>query len=89
MKRTLKPIIAGILDIILGVVMFVGIIFESIEYQSLPILFFLIFAIALLVAGICALLRRLWWLALAGSILGFVPALVSIILIALSKDEFK
>ena len=89
MKQTLKPTVGGILDIILGVLMFGGLIGESIEYQNLPLLFLLILLIALLVGGICALRRRLWWLALAGSICGLVPGLVSTLLIALSKDEFQ
>lgn len=89
MKRTWKPIVAGILDIILGIAMFGGIIGESIEYHNLSLLFLLAIPIALLIGSVCALRRRLWWLALAGSILGLFPNLISIILIALSKDEFK
>jgi uncharacterized membrane protein len=35
-----------------------------------------------------SLRRRIWWLALAGSILAPALGLVSLILIALSKEEF-
>jgi len=89
MKQTWKPTVGGILDIILGVLMFGGLIGESIENENLSLLFYLILPTGLLVGGICALRRRLWWLALAGSICGFVPALVSTMLIAFSKDEFQ
>lgn len=89
MKRTWKPIVGGILDIILGVLMFTGLISESIENNDLLLLFYLILPVALLVGGICAIRRRLWWVALVGSMCGLFPGLISTALIAFSKGEFQ
>jgi hypothetical protein len=53
----------------------------------------IILAILSLVGGIFALQRKMWGLALAGSIGAFLTAIIlgipAIILIALSKKEFK
>jgi hypothetical protein len=89
MKQTWKPIVGGILDLILGVLMFAGLVGESIEYHNLPLLFLLILPVGLLVGGICGLRRRLWWLALAGSICGLVPGLPATMLMASSREEFQ
>ena len=89
MKRTWKPTVGGIIDIAVGVLTVGYLIAASVGYKSLLPFVFLPFAIPPLVGGVCALRRRVWWLALAGSILAFPLGLVSLILIALSKEEFK
>jgi hypothetical protein len=108
-KETWKPTTAGILDIIAGsfgviaalalvlvggIVRFVpkcppflGPIFAAV---SVPVVLIGILAI---VGGVYALRRKIWGLALAGSIAAFFPSwvlgLTAIVLTALSKDEFE
>jgi hypothetical protein len=90
MKHTWKPTITGILDIFGGIAFLGYLIAASVGYNSWLALVWLPLAIPPLVAGFCALRRRIWWLALAGSIFLAIPlGLVSVILIALSKEEFK
>jgi hypothetical protein len=110
------PIIAGIINIVSGVLTLLGFfilfgisiatsisVFEfgecelGIEYAS-AILFFissflLILGILSIFGGINALRRRRWGWALASSVCALIIELplgiVSIVLIALSRDEFK
>jgi hypothetical protein len=89
MNRTWKPTVAGIINIAIGVIVIGYLIASSIGYNSLYGLVFLPLAIPPLVSGICALLRKVWWLALVGSFLSFPPGLISFILIILSYQEFK
>lgn len=89
MKRTWKPTVAGILDIILGVGLLGGLIAEYFEYESLLVFVWLPLVILPLVGSVYALRRRIWWRALVGSILALPPIdLVPFILIVLSKEEF-
>ena len=119
MKKTWKPTVAGILDIISGAVGFIavagliiaigvtgGFYIPGTEYipKFVPSLLTGIavllaaFSILSLVGGIYALQRKIWGLALAGSIsaifasiplLGGLPVgIAATILTALSKDEF-
>lgn len=102
MKRSWKPIVAGILDLVVGgVMLIVGLVFlvsgimagietEGNLFPVLGILFLPPGALAV-VGGIYALRRKRWLVALACS----VPAapvsgltIPAIILIALSKEEF-
>ena len=54
---------------------------------------FLILGIVALIGGIYALRRKMWGMALAGSIAAFLPSsilgVVAIIFVAISKNEFK
>jgi hypothetical protein len=108
-KETWMPTTAGILDIIAGscgiiaslVFVFVGGILRFVP--DVPTFLFPIFTalavpiaaigILAIVGGIYALRRKIWGLALAGSIAAFFPSwilgLTAIVLTALSKDEFK
>jgi hypothetical protein len=113
MEKTAKPIIAGVLEIIAGVLgllaavaLFAGVgttgDLPGISMGSIPAfvpglikgmgILTVILAILSLVGGIFALLRKMWGLALAGSIGAFFTAIIlgipAIILIALSKKEF-
>lgn len=113
MEKTGKPTVAGIFNIITGVIgilwaigLFIGygvvsdawcvptgyipdFVAGIILAMAIPIL---ILAILALLGGIYSLLRKLWGLALAGSIaailLFFLLGVPAVILIALSKNEF-
>lgn len=108
-KKTWMPTVAGILDIIAGswgvilalIFIFIGgvlrfvpdippYLFPIFTALSLP---FAIVGILAIVGGIYALKRKIWGLALAGSIAAFFPAwilgLTAIVLTALSKNEFE
>ena len=115
MTKSPMPIIAGVINIISGILTLIGFslffifsIASSISVIELNgcdlgvdiasgILFFissflLIIGILSIFGGICALQRRKWGWALTGSIcaliIEFPLGIVSIILVALSKDEF-
>ena len=101
MKRSPKPTVAGILDLVVGGLMLVvGLVFLvsgivvgiDVEGNLFPVLGILILPPGALAvtAGICALRRKRWLVALVCSIL-IVPVYLTIpatILIALSKKEF-
>ena len=119
MKSTGKPVAAGILNIIAGVLgiigavgMFIGFSFITnywniggveFEFQAFPrftenvILGLAIpslsIAILAFVGGIFAVQRKLWGLALAGSIAAilalFPLGIASTVLTSISKDEFE
>jgi len=105
MERTWKPTAAGILSIVsgalglvLGLLLAIGLLLaNSLEnpewglavfYSAVPF----VFGILALVGGCFALSRRIWWLALAGSLaavpLTLLPGIASIIFVSLSKREF-
>ena len=114
MKRTWKPTIAGILDVIAGVFALIGGLvlvvlgsagtgflsccgFGMLQFPSLVLLLatgipLLVLGILALVGGIYALRRKVWGLALAGSIatvlFSQLLGILAIIFIALSEDEF-
>ena len=54
---------------------------------------FLVLGIVALIGGICAIRRKMWGMALAGSIAAFLPTsilgVLAIIFVAISKNEFK
>jgi len=108
-NKTWMPTTAGILDIIagsLGLILALIFIFIAGVMRFVPdippYLFPIFTALALpfalagilaIVGGIYALQRKIWGLALAGSIAAFFPSwilgLTAIVLTALSKNEFE
>ncbi len=107
---TWKPVAAGILMMIAGITAIVGEtiylasgdlgVFEGIPIvessASLNGILFATGAIAI-VAGVFAILRRIWWLVIVGVVFSMfftiwpvlVVGLISIALIAMSRREFK
>jgi len=90
--QTWKPTAAGSLTISAGVFgLIVGIVFVAISPLFMVGLVAIMISIVAMAGGLCALKRRAWGLALAGSICS-VPCwlgIPAIILIALSKQEFS
>ncbi len=104
MQETWKPTAAGILCIIAGVIgVIVGIVFTVVgsigwffwmpwfSAIGAPIIVLGIIAIT---GGICALKRKIWGLALAGSICAFfgpwgLLGILAIIFVSLGKGEFE
>jgi hypothetical protein len=90
--QTWKPTIAGSLTIAAGVLgLIVGIVLVPISPLFMVGLLAIMIGVVAVAGGVCALKRRVWGLALAGSICSVfcwlgIPA---IILIALSKQEFS
>jgi len=105
MEKTWKPTVAGILAIIAGALQVIfgtafatGIGFWAgiVEMGWLSAIFcpLIVFGIIAIVGGIYALLRKVWGLALAGSICAligpwFVLGILAIIFVSLGKDEFE
>ena len=102
MEKTWKPTVAGILAIIAGVsllimglvILGVGIIpFWFMGWFGAVSAPFIILGIIAIVGGIYALKRRIWWLALVGSICalpaGFILGILAIIFVIMGKGEFK
>lgn len=108
-NKTWMPMVAGILDIVagsLGVILAIALIFVGVLMRFVPdippYLFpiftalsfpFAIVGILAIVGGIYALRRKIWGLALAGSIAAFFPSwilgLPAIVFTVLSKNEFE
>jgi hypothetical protein len=110
MEKTWKPTVAGILAIIAGSLqVIIGIAVATVSgiggaligigwltgwwgaAISAP---FIILGIIAIVGGIYALKRRIWWLALVGSICAligpwFILGILAIIFVSLGKGEFK
>ncbi|MDY7018604.1 MAG: hypothetical protein SU899_00795 [Chloroflexota bacterium] len=108
MERTWKPTTAGILSIIAGAIQAIGGIVVGViggnvaGLASVPGLGHVFGAIAIpliiigivaIVGGVYALKRRLWGLALAGSICALIGpwllGLLAIIFVAMGKKEFS
>jgi len=104
MKRTWKPTTAGILCIIAGAIsVIIGIVIAVVG--TIGWLFwmpwfsaigapFIVLGIIAIVGGSYALRRRVWGLALVGSICALLPPLtilgiLSIIFVSLGKGEFR
>ena len=103
-QRTPFPVIAGILIIIsegmklLGLfIAFIASLFLSsffLPFLVVPFVLLPLLALSVLAffGGVSALQRKRWGLALAGSIISFLPfsplGLVALILVALSRNEF-
>jgi hypothetical protein len=104
MEKTWKPpvagvlaIIAGALEVIFGMVFAIGVGIGAgiIGMGWLSAIFapLIIFGIIAIVGGIYALRRKVWGLALAGSICAligpwFILGILAIIFVALGKGEF-
>lgn len=105
MEKTWKPtvggilaIIAGVLELIFGVVgaTGVGLVGGLIGMGWLGVIFgpLIVIGIVAIIGGIYALQRKVWGLALAGSICAligpwFILGVLAIIFVALGKGEFK
>ena len=108
MEKTWKPTTAGILCIVAGAIQFIcglvaGIIGGSVAgLAAVPGLGTIVAAIAIpilvlgiisIIGGIYALKRRLWGLALAGSITSLIGpwllGILAIIFLIMGKSEFK
>jgi uncharacterized BrkB/YihY/UPF0761 family membrane protein len=116
MTKYPMPIIAGVINIISGVLALIGfsLLFTASIAISIPVIeldgcdlgvgivsgiLFLISSVLLIIGilsvfgGICALRRKRWRWALTGSICALIAkfplGVVSIILVALSKDAFE
>jgi hypothetical protein len=105
MEKTWKPTVAGVLTIIAGVLeAIIGLLFAAgigilggvVGMGWLSIIFapLIIFGIIAIVGGVCALRRRIWGLALAGSICAligpwFLLGILAIIFVSLGKREFE
>jgi hypothetical protein len=99
-QKTWKPIVGGILNIVSGVVFIVaGILILTAEWEEAPLIALALGSATLfagsimpIVGGIFALKRKLWILALVGSIctlVGFIfTGIPALVLILMSKDEF-
>jgi hypothetical protein len=105
MEKTWKPTVGGILAIIAGALQvilgtlgsagvgFLGGIF-GMGWLSAIFAPLIVFGIIAIVGGIYALLRKIWGLALAGSICAlvgpwFILGLLAIIFVSLGKGEFE
>ena len=108
MEKTWKPTTAGILSIIAGVIQVIGGIVVGViggtvaGLASIPGIGGIFGAIAIpviiigivaIVGGVYALKRRIWGLALAGSICALIGpwllGILAIIFVAMGKREFK
>ncbi|UCE98327.1 MAG: hypothetical protein JSV74_03110 [Dehalococcoidia bacterium] len=101
MHKTWKPVVGGILSIVSGAVFIVaGILILTAEWEEAPLIALafgsatlFVGSIMPIVGGIFALKRKLWILALLGSIftlLGFpFTGIPTLVLILMSKDEFE
>ena len=96
MNRTWKPTVAGILGICGTFVGLMAVLLEFVQGRnagriswSLLIVTWLL-VILPLVAGVCSLKRRIWWLALIGSIPGMygLTGIPAFIFVVTSKKEF-
>jgi hypothetical protein len=105
MEKTWKPTVAGILAIIAGALQVIfGAVFATgvgfwggiVGMGWLSAIFapLIVLGIVAIIGGIYALLRKIWGLALAGSICAvigpwFILGILAIIFVALGKGEFK
>ena len=105
MERTWKPTAAGVLAIIAGALaLIIGLLFAAgvglmggifgMGWLSVIFAPLIVFGIIAIVGGVCALSRRIWGLALAGSICAligpwFLLGILAIIFVSLGKGEFK
>jgi len=89
MIRTWKTSVAGIVMVATSILTAGYLLAAGIGYHNLNAFLFLPFAILPLVGGIIALRRKAWLLSLICSLLSSPPGLVSLVLLALSQEEFK
>jgi hypothetical protein len=105
MEKTWKPTVGGVLAIIAGVLgVIIGVLFATgvgllggifgVGWLSAIFAPLIVFGVIAIVGGICALQRRIWGLALAGSICAligpwFLLGILAIIFVSLGKREFR
>ena len=105
MEKTWKPpvagilaIIAGVLQVIAGTIFATGVLFwggmVGMGWLSAIFAPLIVFGIIAILGGIYALRRKVWGLALAGSICAligpwFLLGILAIIFVALGKGEFE
>ena len=106
MAKTWKPTIGGILNIIAGVITLISGIMLTLAAGGNPMLalipgavldavtgLLIALGIVAILGGVCALRRKIWGLALAGSLCSFIflfpLGIPAIVFIALGKGEFK
>jgi hypothetical protein len=105
MEKTWKPTVGGVLAIIAGVPeLIIGALFATgvglfggifgVGWLSAIFAPLIVFGIIAIVGGICALQRRVWGLALAGSICAligpwFILGILAIVFVSLGKREFQ
>jgi hypothetical protein len=105
MEKTWKPTVGGVLAIIAGVLgLIIGVLFATgvgllggifgMGWLSAIFAPLIVFGVIAIVGGICSLQRRIWGLALAGSICAligpwFLLGILAIIFVSLGKREFK
>jgi hypothetical protein len=105
MEKTWKPTVAGILAIIAGAIEVIsGIVFATgvgfwagifgMGWLSVIFAPLIVLGIIAIIGGVCALQRKIWGLALAGSICAligpwFILGILAIIFVSLGKSEFK
>lgn len=97
-KRTWMPIAAGVLDIITGVVylLFVFLFLGCVSFlqnfgdddfsRSLTIMAAALLPIAIItcVGGIFAMERKIWWMALIGTVVALLPSVLVLVIRAVS-----
>jgi hypothetical protein len=104
MERTWKPttagiltILAGAIQVIIGILCAAGVSFVGgiigMGWLSVICAPLIVFGIIAITGGICALSRRIWGLALAGSVFAlvgpwFILGILAIIFVSLGKGEF-
>jgi len=97
-SSTWKPTVAGILDIIAGIIGVIG----GLDLVTFPLweedvaigVVFFAFGVIATIGGLCALRRRAWGLALTGAIFALWPGflilgILAIVWTAQSKGEFR
>ncbi len=97
MNKTLKPTAAGVLDICGAFVDLMAVLIEFVQgrkagYITLSLIVLTCILVILpLIAGVCSFKRRIWWLALIGSIPGMygLTGIPAFIFILRSKKEFE
>lgn len=101
-KRTWMPIAAGVLDIITGVVylLFVFLFLGCVSFlqnfgdddfsRSLTIMAAALLPIAIItcVGGIFAMERKIWWMALIGTVVALLPSVLVLVIRAVSPVWF-
>jgi len=82
MNKKWMPITAGVLDILYGVGEVLGgsfditasrFIVSGIDWRKIVFALLIAVGVLVIVSGVYALKRRMWWLALVGSIFAFIP----------------
>jgi CHASE2 domain-containing sensor protein len=94
MERTSKPLIAGVIEILIGLVIFLwGSVVVGLASPNAPLVYYLWFLLATLVfvGGFLAVIRKwFWWPLLCAIVLCLVLiGIPAVILLLKSEGEFK